>query len=130
MDTQGLEALRAELLEARPSLAGIKEGLEHGLEQRDLEPQDRAEVEALLGDYQRRERLMVDVDARASGTFDAVSALLADGYPNLPERDIDAAAFEALDQNRRSIELALAQFRPRAITTEGTSTVGPEEPKP
>jgi hypothetical protein len=130
VDTQGLEALRAELLLTRPPLAAIAEGLRHDLEQQDLEPRDRAEVEALLADYQRREALMQTVDARASGTFDAVSALLADGYPALPEREIDPGTFEALNQNYRVIELALAQFRPRAITTEGTSTVGPEEPVP
>lgn len=130
MDTQGLEALRAELVEARPPLNGIIEGLRHDLEQQDLEPRDRTEVEALLADYQRRESLMQTADARASGTFDAVTALLQDGYPELPVRDIDPATFEALDQNRRSIELAQAQFRPRAITTEGKSEVGAEQPIP
>lgn len=130
MDAQALEALRAELQAARPPLAGIMEGLVHDLEHKDLEARDRTEVEALLADYQRRENLMQALDAHASGTFDAVGALLADGYPDLPVREIDAAAFEALDQNRRSIELAQAQFRPRAITVSGTSTVGPEQPIP
>jgi hypothetical protein len=128
VEAQGLEALRAELQAARPPLVGIMEGLRHDLEQQDLEPRDRAEVEALLADYMRREDLMMSLDAHASGTFDAVAALLADGYPALPEREISEATFEALDQNRRSIELAQRQFRPRAITTTGTSTVGPEEP--
>jgi hypothetical protein len=130
LDTQGLQAIRAELLLSRPPLAAIAEGLVHVLEQQDLEPRDRAEVQALLADYQRRESLMQAVDAHASGTFDAVAALLADGYPVLPEREIDPGTFEALDQNRRSIELAQGQFRPRAVTTEGTSVVGPEEPVP
>jgi hypothetical protein len=130
VDAKGLEALRVELQAARPPLDGIMEGLQHDLEQQDLPPEGRTEVQALLDDYRRRESLMQAVDAHASGTFDAVAALLADGYPALPEREIDPAAFEALDQNRRSIELAQAQFRPRAMTTEGTSTVGPEEPRP
>jgi hypothetical protein len=130
VDTQGLEALRAELLEARPPLAGIMEGLQHDLGQLDLPPEVRAEVEALLADYLRRESLMQTADARASGTFDAVTALLQDGYPDLPVRDINPDTFDALDQNRRSIELAQAQFRRREVTTEGTSTVGPEEPVP
>jgi hypothetical protein len=130
VDTAGLEALRAELVKARPPLGAIIEGLRHDLEQQDLSPEDRAEVQGLLNDYLRRESLMTTADARASGTFDAVTALLQDGYPELPVRDIDPATFDALDQNRRSIELAQAQFRPRAITTEGTSTVGPEEPVP
>jgi hypothetical protein len=130
VDSKGLQAIRAELLEARRPFDGIMEGLRHHLEPKDLEPRDRAEVEALLADYQRRERLMVDLDARASGTDDAVVALLADGYPILPVRDVDPGTFEALDQNRRTIELALAQFRPRGITTEGTSTVGPEQAIP
>lgn len=110
MDTAGLEALRAELQAARPPFDGIMEGLAHDLEQADLQPEARAEVQALLDDYQRRESLMLTLDARASATFDAVAALLSDGYPGLPEREIDPAAFEALDQNRRSIELAQAQF--------------------
>jgi hypothetical protein len=130
VDSKGLEALRAELLLARPPLAGIIEGLQHDLEQQDLLPEARAEVQGLLADYQRRESLMVGLDSRASATFDAVSALLADGYPALPEREISEEAFEALDQNRRSIELAQGQFRARAVTTEGTSQVGPEQPIP
>lgn len=81
----------------------------------------------MLGDCLRREALMQTLDARASATLDAVTALVADGYPALPERDIDPAIFEALDQNRRTMEAAQRQLRPRAITTEGTSTVGPEE---
>jgi hypothetical protein len=130
VDTKGLEALRAELLLARPPLAAIAEGLRHDLEQQDLLPEERAEVQALLTDYQRRESSMQALDALASATFDAVHVLLSDGYPALPEREISEAAFEALDQNRRSIELAQRQFRPRGITTEGMSTVGPEEPIP
>jgi hypothetical protein len=130
VDTQGLEALRAELLLARPPLAGIIEGLEHDLGQKDLPPEALAEVQALLDEYKRLEESMLTLDARASGTLDGVTALLSAGYPKLPQRDIDPAAFEALDQNRRTIELAQRQFRPRAITTEGTSTVGPEESVP
>jgi hypothetical protein len=130
VDSQGLEAIRAELLLSRPPLAAIAEGLVHVLEQQDLEPRDRTEVQALLADYQRREAKMQALDALASSMFDAVNALLADGYPGLPERELSEAAFEALDQNRRSIELAQAQFRRRAVTTEGTSVVGPEEPIP
>ena len=122
--------MRADLLAARVPFDGIMEGLRHYLEQQDLEARDRTEVEALLGDFQRRLGLMQSLDAHASATSDAIAALLADGYPSLPVRDIDPVTFEALDQNRRTIELAQAQFRPRAITTEGTSTVGPEEPIP
>lgn len=130
MDTQALQALRAEAQQAGPPLVAIAEGLRHDLEQQDLPPEARSEIQALLADYERRESLLVSVDTRTRATFDAVVALENDGYPNLPEREIDPAVFEALDQNRRTIELALAQFRPRAITTEGTSTVGPEEPRP
>lgn len=130
MDTQGLEALRAELIKERTPLGAIIEGLRHDLEQQDLSPEDRSEVQGLLTDYLRRESLMSTTDARASGTFDAVTALLQDGYPSLPVRDIDPDTFDALDQNRKTIELAQAQFRRREITTEGTSTVGPEEPAP
>jgi hypothetical protein len=130
VDSKGLDALRAELLLARPPFDGIMEGLAHDLEQQDLPPEARGEVQGLLTDFQRRLALMQALDAHASATSDAVGALLADGYPGLPEREIAEAAFEALDQNRRSIELAQAQFRPRGITTEGTSEVGPEEPQP
>ena len=127
MDTEGLQALRAEVQLAGPPLAAIVEGLRHDLEQQDLQPEDRAEVQALLADYERRESLLISVETRTRAAFEAVVALENDGYPNLPEREIDPGTFEALDQNRRSIEAAQAQFRPRAITTEGTSTVGPEE---
>jgi hypothetical protein len=127
VDTQGLEALRAELQAARPPLDEIREGLQHDLEQRDIP--DHREIEGLLGDCVRRESLMQTLDARASATLDAVAALVADGYPALPQRDIDGAIFEALDQNRRTMEAAQRQFRPRAITTEGRSEVGPEEPQ-
>lgn len=130
MDTEGLAAQRAELQAARPPFDGIMEGLAHDLEQQDLPPEARGEVQGLLADFQRRLALMQTLDAHASATSDAVAALLADGYPALPEREVDPGTFEALDQNRRTIELAQAQFRPRAVTTEGTSQVGPEEPVP
>ena len=118
--------MRAELLAARPPLDQIIEGLEHVLEQKDLLPEVITEVQALLADSRRRLEAMQTLDANASSTIDAVLALVADGYPALPEREISPAALEALDQNRRTMELAQAQFRARAITTEGRSTVGPE----
>lgn len=130
MDTKGQEELRAELQAARPPFDGIMEGLAHDLEQQDLPPEARGEVQGLLTDFQRRLALMQAVDTHASAMSDAVAALLADGFPALPEREIDPASFDELDQNRRTIELAQAQFRRKAITTEGTSTVGPEEPQP
>lgn len=130
MDTEATAALRTELQAARPPLAGIIEGLQHDLEHQDLLPEQRSEVEALLADYERREARMKALDASASATVDAISALLADGYPALPEREISEATFEALAQNLRSIDLAQAQFRRRAVTTEGTSVVGPEQPIP
>ena len=122
--------MRAELREARPPLDSIMEGLEHDLEHKDLPDGVRAEVQGLLDDCQRQLALMQRLDTAASAMFDAIGVLLANGYPALPEREIDPGTFEALDQNRRTIELAQAQFRPRAITTEVTSTVGPEEPIP
>ena len=124
MDTQGLQALRAEAQQAGPPLAAIVEGLRHDLEQQDLPPEARSEVQALLADYERRESLLISVDTTAHAAFDAVVALENDGYPNLPEREIDPAVVEALDQNRRTIEAAQGQFRPRAMTTEGTSDGG------
>jgi hypothetical protein len=130
VDTVGLEALRAELVKERAPLASIIEGLHHDLKQEDLSPDDRTQVQELLEDYVRRESLMDTTDARALATFDAVTALLQDGYPELPVREIDPETWDALEQNRKTIELALAQFRRRAITTEGRSEIGPEEPQP
>lgn len=128
MEAEGFQDLRTELQLARPPLDGIIEGLQHDLEQQDLLPEQRSEVQGLLDDCERRVARMKALDAIASAGLDAVAALLSDGYPDLPVRDIDPATFDALDQNRRTIELAQAQFRRRAITTEGTSHVGPEEP--
>lgn len=130
MDTASLEALRAELFKERAPLGAIIEGLRHDLEQQDLSPEQRGEVKGLLEDYLRRELLMQTADARASGTFDSVAALIQDGYPALPVRDINPETFDALDQNRRTIELAQAQFRRREITTEVHSVVGPEQAIP
>ncbi len=130
MDAHPLEDLRDELQLAWPPLDAIIEGLEHDLEQEDLLPEQHTEVQGLLDDCVRRETFMRRLDDLATATFDAIERLLADGYPALPTRDVDPATWEALDQNRRTIELAQAQFRPRAVTTEGTSVVGPEEPQP
>lgn len=128
METEKLEALLTDLAEERPDILSIIEGLGHDLEQKDLLPATVKEVQKLLANYQRRNGIMARLQGQLTEARDTVLELLQDGHPDLPEIIIDPGAFDDLDQNRETIEMAQAQFRRRVLTTQGTSTVGPEEP--
>ena len=120
----------AELKDERPASLNIIEGLQHDLEQTDITAATRRETEAFLATYKIFDRTIVNLDAQINQARVTVLELLDQGFPNLPEREVDAAVVDDLEQNRRSIEAAQAQFKRRVITTEGESVVGPEEPVP
>lgn len=128
METNSIDSMLAELAQERPDVLAIIEGLGHDLEQKDLLPVTGQEVQRLLAEYQRRNGIMVRLQGQLNQARETVLELLQDGYPNLPEIIIDALVFDDLEQNLATIERAQAQFKPRALTTSGASTVGPEEP--
>lgn len=111
-------------------MLNIIEGLLHDLEQADITVTTRQEVEALLAVYQVRDGIIVNLTSHLSQARVTVLELLDHGFPELPEREIDGAVFDDLDQNRESIEAAQAQFKRRVLTTSGESVVSEEQPIP
>lgn len=130
MDVQGLDDLLAKLRDERPAVLKVIEGFQHQLEQADLAVATRQDTEALLATTEVFDRTIVNLDAQLNQARVTVLDLLEQGFPNLPEREVDGAVLDDLEQNRETIEAAEGQFKRRVVTTEGASKVGPEEPIP
>ena len=120
----------AELRAERPAVLKVIEGYVHKLEQADLDVITRQEVEALKATTEMMDRTIVNLDAQISQAKVVTLDLMAQGFPELPSRETDERVTADLDQNIECIVAARAQFKQRAVTTVGTSTVGPEEPVP
>ncbi|CAN5814296.1 hypothetical protein BH20PSE1_BH20PSE1_01060 [soil metagenome] len=125
MDKTALDGLLAELAHDRPAALAVTEGLRDDL-RLNLKPQTRVEVDTLLSAYERREGLLVRLEADLTQAKTTIVALIADGHPALPRLTIGSAELEDLRENRRTIEAAEGQFDERLLTTEGTVIVGPE----
>ena len=130
MDTSGLDALLAELKGERPAALKVIEGYQHQLEQADLTAGTRQDANGLLAITEVFDRTIVNLDAQLNQARVTLLDLLAQGFPNLPVREVDGATLDDLQQNRESIEAAEGQYKRRAVTTAGTSTVSEEEPSP
>jgi len=86
-----------------------------------ISPETRTEVTAAITVYDRRVTVML-------AAKNALTALLADGYPDLDIREVSAAVLADLKENAATIEAALAQFGSNQAAAI-VSTAGPAEPK-
>lgn len=87
-----------------------------------IEEATRREVTDALEDYDRRKQLLESAKA-------ANQALVADGHPDLPLREISASALADLQNQLDTITAARGLFASNAATTLGL-TAGTAEPKP
>jgi len=76
----------------------------------DLKDATKAEIEASLALYDRRKALLEDALAK-------LEALMADGHPDIPVREISPVAFADLQDNTMTIEAAMARFASNAAAT-------------
>lgn len=129
MDYTAIESLATEVDEAALPVAATLEGLEDYLSL-DLRPDTRAEVSALLAEYQRRRDLLAALTHALATTRAAIGALLADGHPQLATREVALDVLSDLDANLVSLSAAHGSFSARALTTGGALEVGPEIPAP
>lgn len=70
-----------------------------------LQPDTQAEVAVSLANYDRRVGLLETAKA-------ACEALMADGHPDLPVREIPASTFADIDANYNTVVAAYARFAP------------------
>jgi hypothetical protein len=109
-----------EIQAAVADLAPRHEGL-RDFARLNLQPQTIADVQAAVAVYDRRVGLMNEALA-------VLQRLVADGYPRLDSREVDAAVLKELQDNAATIEAALSQFAPTIPKTLGL-TAGPPVPK-
>lgn len=70
----------------------------------------KIEIENSLALYDRRQGLL-------EAALAALEALVTDGHPDIPVREISAVAFADLQDNTSTIEAAMARFASNAATS-------------
>lgn len=114
-----VEAAIVEIADKLAQFAPEHEGL-RDFTRLDLKPETQAEVAASLANYDRRVGLLETAKA-------ACEALMADGHPDLPVREIPASAFEDIAANHNTVMAAYARFSP--APEAATITVVPGQPE-
>ena len=99
VDTAIAEVLAA-LADLEPKIEGLRD-----FARLDLGPAARTAIEATLQGYQDRKSRLVQAS-------DACRRLTEAGYPELQHEDVSQAVFAELQDNLRTISLALGQFGP------------------
>jgi hypothetical protein len=113
---QALTEINERLAAFKPQLEGL-----HDFARLNLADATQREIAVSTEAYDRRMGVLTRAKA-------ALEALLADGHPELPVREINAAALLDLQTNASTIEAALAQFASNAASTI-TLTAGQTVPK-
>jgi TolA-binding protein len=116
----------AQLAQTAPQLEGLRD-----YQRLNIQDGTRREIEAAIGDYDRRVGLLHAAKSMYQTSLDnmtaADKALADDGAPTLPERQISAAAIADLDAQLSTMGAARGLFVAQA-TTLGL-TAGDPRPK-
>lgn len=115
-----MDALLEELKSAAERLRTLLEGYADLL-RLDLEVATRSAVRAHNEATSRRFAFLADAIA-------GLEALVADGHPELPCKEVSLDIRDDMTGTLSSLTLALNEFCERPLTTTGKFTVGPEEP--
>jgi len=91
-------------------------------------PELKAAVGEQIAGRERRQSLIhAALDGR-DRLIAALTALYADGYPDLPDATVIASLFEQLQEEMRDLSAAMGIFHEQA--SSGTVTLGTPTPKP
>lgn len=115
-----VDAAREEIAAALEVSDRLFEGARHFAELGDLREDTRAEVERSIADFGRRNSLLKNVR-------DSLTALVADGYPDVPERPVEASVLADLKQDAETINAALAKFAPAKAAELGLAAGAVEQ---
>jgi predicted flavoprotein YhiN len=127
MDTGCIDNLAEETAATILPVAAAVEGLKD-YQSVNLHPDSQAEVGARLADYQRRRDLLETLRKVLASARAAIEAVLADGHPEVPQREVSDKVLADLDENLSTMTVARGGFRARPLTMGGVLEVGPERP--
>ena len=102
MASQSVSDLVAELTAAAAVLEPQIRGL-HDLTAVSISPDLQTEVAAEITDRERRSRLLQDA-------IDALNALTADGYPEMPKETVSQALYAELQEQMADLQAAAGTF--------------------
>lgn len=125
MDTSCIDILAEETAAASVPVAAALEGLKD-YQSVNLRPDSQVEVTARLADYQRRRDLLETLRKVLASTRAAIEALVADGHPEVPIREVASEVLEDLEEQLSTMSVARGGFSARQLTTDGVLEVGPE----
>lgn len=121
MSSPALEALVAELAEAKRLIEPEIEGLED-FARLNVKPDTAKKLQETLVEYKRRHGSL----ANALATLDSLSK---DGYPGNLDREVMKSVHDDLAGNVATIQAAFARFTVIAEATNATIVPGNPEPK-
>jgi hypothetical protein len=111
-----LEEVNAAIDAIEPPLEGLRD-----FDRLNIHPDTKAIVQEQIAVFDRRFQLL-------QGAKNALEAIINDGYPLIPVREIPASAFEDLRENQTTIQAAFAQFSEATAAALGLSSA-PAQPK-
>lgn len=122
MSSPALIALREELEAAKALLLPQLEGL-RDFARLNLITESLTAVQAATVDFERRLTLV-------EGAISALDGLAADGYPEVPQRDVLQTVYADLQVNVTTIQAAFAKFSAVPEATEAVIVPGQPEERP
>ncbi len=120
-------AKRAELEAALPGIVKLINGL-HDWEAVSISDGLRAKVQASITEHERR-RTLINAELKELNDLDSAdNALVADGYPDLPDILLTQAEFDELNEQQSDFDAATEVFSLEQATSAAI-TFGPPIPK-
>ena len=127
MDTRCVDAIIAEVSNKATELVDPIEGAQDFL-RLNIKEETRSIVQGRLDGFLRRKALIKTVAASARQLLADVSALVADGYPELAVEPVTATVFEDLQDQRRTESAFFALVSPPTVTTNVDAHVSEKRP--
>ena len=110
-----IQEIQDALAVVSPQLEGLRDFSRLNLTQ----PESPSVVQSAIVDFERRDHLLI-------AALNALTALNADNYPDLPNREIEQNVFNDLKEQVTTIEAAFAKFTPLHATNLNLETSQPE----
>lgn len=114
---EAIVEIDAALAEMAPAHEGLRD-----YQRLNIKPETKAAVDAAIAQYDRRKDLLL-------GAKTNLERLVGDGYPTLDIPDVSVVVKEDLDEQKRTIDAALAQFSSVPPATDLGLSAGAPEPK-
>ena len=114
---RAIEEIDASLAELEPELEGFRD-----YASLNIKPETKSQVQELIAQYERRVKMLHEAK-------DDLLALMSDGHPVIPIKEVSDAVYADMAENAATIEAALSKVSAAAKASKLALTAGKVEPK-